>query len=146
MMRPSYESSHDRENEKLVAEKLASHIRLTPRKIASRFYPCDYAFLRDDRIVTMAEIKFRDREYPTLMLSLHKWQQNVLLAQVSGVPVLLVWSFPRNGNRMVLYTRIVPERKFVVGMGGRWDRGDEQDTEPVIYLNQGEFTHSFMFN
>lgn len=145
-MRQSYKSERDRQNEHVVASNLAAHIRLTPRKIASKFYPCDYAFLRKDRIIAMAEIKYRDRGYPTLMLSLHKWQQNLLLAQASGVPVLLVWSLPRDGNRVVLYTRIVPERQFIVGMGGRLDRGDEQDIEPVIYLNQGEFTHSFMFN
>lgn len=135
-MRPSYESDADRERECAVASKLAAlaqmEVRLMPRR-----YPVDFALVdRRDNVRCWIEVKCRTnlREaFPTYMLSYGKYLTLAELQRVSGLPVRLAvqWSDDLGVLEIPAMHRI--------SFGGRADRGDWQDQEPVALFEIGLF-------
>lgn len=75
--------------------------------------------------------------YPTYMLDRHTWGLLKLKFKTEGKPVVLVIGFS-NGD---YYTKITPElvQQVVAGVGGRHDRGDVKDVEPVVHIPIGMF-------
>lgn len=75
--------------------------------------------------------------YPTYMLDRHTWGLLKLKFKTEGKPVVLVIGFS-NGD---YYIKITPEvvKQVVEGVGGRHDRGDAKDVEPVIHIPIGMF-------
>ncbi len=100
-------------------------------------YCLDYAALRNKKIVAFVEIKHRTNKihaYPTYMLSLAKVQAAKRLAEDVKVPSFLVVQWID-----ALGTTNLANCKFSVEMGGRIDRKDSQDVEPVAHINLAEF-------
>lgn len=128
-MRPRYETAYDMADERGVAERLSVLWSCDLRKMPE-FYPCDWAFVRSQKVVGLAEGKCRkvmSSAYPTLILSLHKWTDLQRYAQ--HTPTLLVARF----NDCIKWIP-VDGKPREVGIGGRKDRGDWQDTEPVVHI------------
>lgn len=140
MSRPVYEREHDRRNQTRIGGALAQALWLELIE-APRLYPCDYAAADPNgKIIAYLEIKARFAEYPTMIISHHKWIDNLAIFKKAGVPSWLVWSFPRGDRRLVLYTPIAAEPRFPVRKGGRIDRGDPRDIEDVVEIPQAAFT------
>lgn len=73
--------------------------------------------------------------YPTLILSLHKYKQLVSYSWVSDGALLFV----RWNDRDAVHR--VPSKHigYKIAWGGRTDRRDWQDTEPVVHIPIEEF-------
>lgn len=128
MPRPLYESAEDRTRELVAAEAAFGPHGLSVRKLPLA-YEVDFAVLRGERVIGVAEVKVRGRAYDTLMLSLHKLQALRRFASTGLLAWVLV-SVPAG-----LYARrIDPDEPLDVRWGGRLDRGDWQDMEPVAHL------------
>jgi hypothetical protein len=136
MMRPTYERQADREAEAAAVAKLARFGDLTPVKLP-KFYKVDFALVgADGAIKRWIEVKCRTNEmwaYPTYMVSYHKYLDLLALQQASGIPACLVVQWQ---DALGVLRFPAPHK---VGFGGRRDRGDNDDVEPVALINIAEF-------
>lgn len=135
-MRPTYETTHDLTREQAVAEKLTQawgcEVVKTPPKT-----PYDYCALRDGLVSAIVEIKVRNNKsnkYPTFMLSLDKVSNCSLHSGTIGCPLIIVVQYTDK-----LKYWMFNKDDYSVGIGGRTDRGDSQDVEPVIYVPINKF-------
>lgn len=130
MGRPTYETSADIDAETEVALLVAERWKATAHKL-KKFYSTDWALIRNEVVMAFIEIKCRNNprdKYPTLILSLDKVISMKNLASVSGKPVFLVVKY----TDAICYTQNL--RPESIRLGGRTDRNDAQDIEPVIHI------------
>lgn len=130
MSRPLYESQADLQNEVQVAEHLNKVWGCKFHKLPMS-YSVDWMIIRD-KPVAFAELKCRKNDstkYLTLMLSLNKWVKGSQFANELDIPFLIICRW-NDG----LFYHTVGESEVTYGIGGRTDRGDSQDTEPVVYI------------
>ena len=134
MSRPLYESASDRANEQAVADVLLERWRCSAVKLPIS-YELDYALTRNGTVMAWAEVKCRRvarEHYPTYMVSLRKVLAGLAMAERTNLPFLLLvqwtdalgWVTPAARN---------------IQLGGRHDRGDSADVEPVIHVPIAEF-------
>jgi len=128
-VRPRYERPRDLVNERKVAERMAQRgIELRKLPIS---YRLDFAMFRDGKLRGFAEVKTRNNRhdsYPTLMISLGKVMAARQLAEVSDTRSVLLVQY-LDGLYWCNFAS-----PFEVAMGGRWDRGDDDDVEPVAHF------------
>ena len=137
MARPMYETTLDIGREASVAEVLASAWSCAIHKLP-RLYACDFAAMRNKVVSAWLEIKVRNASYPTYLISLHKWIKGIELSEATGKPFLLVVSWPVNGERVVMFHPVTREPIRVV-LGGRKDRNDPDDIEPMVEIPVSRF-------
>lgn len=127
-MRPRYERPRDLTNEQRVAARMKERgIELRKLPIS---YRLDFAMFRDGKLRGFAEVKTRNNRhdtYPTLMISLGKVMAARQLAEVSETRSVLLVQY-LDGIYWCNFAS-----PFEVAMGGRWDRGDDDDVEPVAH-------------
>lgn len=136
--RPKYESQQDIELEAGVAKHLASKWSSDAVKLP-KFYKCDWALKRGKKVGALLEIKCRKNasdKYPTIILSADKWTYLRQMDESLGVPAFFVAKFT-DGIRFI---RPAKAQGFTVEMGGRHDRGDWQDVEPVVHIPVSSMT------
>lgn len=134
-MRPVYENSDSLKAEEQTIRRVAEVWKTTYVKLPMQ-YRVDWALMRDKDIVCWCECKRRYNnkdKYPTLMLSLNKIIHGMELARVTEKPFLVVVEW----NDMVGWHKV--EKVHDIRMGGRVDRGDWQDVEPVVDIPTSEF-------
>ena len=138
-MRPIYETPGDRAREASVVDAFASHYSLETIKLPAR-YPFDFAVLRDSDdgnvITAFGEVKVRTHAcgaFPTVILSVAKWSEGMALVERTGTRFLLVvgWDSGSDVRWVDLTTLTGPPR---IAPGGRQDRGDSDDAEPVVHI------------
>lgn len=131
MSRPIYEQAGDREREKWVAEHIAAMHGLTAVEMP-RLWGFDYAFVDGLRnIKAIVEVKCRTYDmdaFATYMLSAKKLSGLLDMGRNSAVSVLLAvqWS-----DHLGLLALPAPHH---LKIGGRKDRGDQRDIEPVVHF------------
>lgn len=91
-------------------------------------------------VVAYGEFRCRSNShdiYPTYMMDRHTWGLLKLKFKTEGKSVVLVVGFT-DGD---YYIKITPElvKQVVGGVGGRHDRGDAKDVEPVVHIQIGMF-------
>lgn len=127
-MRPMYENESTLKAEREVAQQLEKRWRCKLIKLPIS-YRADYLAFRD-KPVAVIEIKCRNRKYPKMFLSLHKFLEARGLARSLStdreVPFILVYGFPEG-----IWWGNVTNYPLDIEVGGRADRGDWQDTEPM---------------
>ena len=131
-MRPTYETNKDIEYESHVAGVFANKHRLDWVRNPPK-YPIDISFRRGPDIVLFAEIKCRKVKkdvYETYMISASKVMAAKALTDATGVPCILIVKWKDNAGWINL-----SKDPDSVGFGGRVDRNDSQDMEPVVYYN-----------
>lgn len=135
-MRPMYESAFDRGNEVSVSDLLSKRWDCEFVKLPISYH-VDWMLMRGKKSIAFAELKTRkvpSTQYPTLLLSLNKWIRGVELSKATGVPFIIIakWTdgvfFFKPDFGPVLF-----------GHGGRLDRNDSQDMEPVVFINVKDF-------
>jgi hypothetical protein len=126
--RPTYETQANIDAELSVMDVFAAAWQCQFHK-TPRFYGFDYTITRDDHVRAFVEIKVRKKHYPTLLLSLHKWQAGMALSRDTGLPFILIASTPQG----LFWSEVKPGPMQIV-VGGRNDRGDSQDKEPCVLL------------
>ena len=134
-MRPRYERPADLTVERKVAAQMERKgIQLHKLPIS---YRLDFAMFKNGKLKGWAEIKARrnnhDR-YPTLMISLGKVLAARQLADVSGTRSILLVQY-LDGLYWCDFASA-----FEIRMGGRYDRGDADDVEPVAHFPIEAFT------
>jgi len=137
-MRPIYESENDLRNERQIIGGL-NRLWHTQATKLPRTYGLDYTLTRGGRVTAFVEIKCRtipSWTYETYMISLAKVLRAKGLGNSVGVPALLVVRW----NDVVGYIDLRPIA-LDVQVGGRTDRGDAQDIEPVCMIPIKDFTH-----
>ena len=138
MNRPLYESPQDLTNEASLVGICEREWNCKAHKLAIK-YGVDFALVRHQIVCAFVEIKARttprDR-YPTYMISLDKMVRAGDLYSATGLPVFLVVGWTDGAGWTSLHQR---DWARDVRIGGRTDRGDAQDTEPVVHIPVFEF-------
>lgn len=129
-MRPMYETQADRDLEQEVAVTVAVHYGCIPER-TPRAYQVDWLLMRKG-LHCFLEIKRRSvkhNAFSTLILSAHKWDYGRSMAERFGVGFLLAVEYTDG-----IWCWDTKDIKPNVQMGGRADRGDDRDVEPVVHL------------
>jgi len=134
-MRPMYETEQDRGAEERVVQLLCDRWECRWWKLPIA-YRLDYSLSRGDEVEAWVEIKCRNKSYPEMNLSLHKWMAGKELNRATGLPFILVYAF---GDEV--YWRAVENDNPKVIMWGRTDRNDWQDIEPTVVFPLDGFKH-----
>ena len=125
-----YETAEDLRRESDVIAFYAAQKNCDYQKLPIA-YKADYALLRGGELKAFAEIKCRKvahDKYDTIILSLLKWHDINALAQRVKVPAMLVVRYTDG-----VYTIPMREVPDSIEIGGRVDRGDDRDVEPVVH-------------
>ena len=135
-MRPSYETTADREREADIAATLADAWRCQLIPMPPKT-PFDYAAARGGKVQALVEIKTRTNhanKYPTYMISAEKINECLTRSINWRVPFYLVVSFQ---DQIMFWSG--KSMGFSLEIGGRQDRGDSQDIELVYQIPMTEF-------
>lgn len=135
-MRPEYETEEDRTREEAVKRRIEQWRRAKVVSLPKK-YPLDFCLERKGAITCFGEVKCRTNlwgAYPTYMISLHKVMAARQIELATGLPTILFVEW-KNGNFGWMKFSTKPDS---VGWGGRQDREDPQDMEPVCYYNISE--------
>ncbi len=136
MMRPRYETEGDRIAEAEVAGQLHKHWDCTLHKTPPK-YPYDFVAERGGKLRGLIEIKRRSTAatlYPTYMISADKIIKCGNASEVLGVSFYLVVQF----SDLLLWWEY-NRGDFDLALGGRRDRNDAQDIEPVVHIDIHKF-------
>lgn len=148
MTRPQYESQDDRKEESKIARVIAASANCYAVKLPIS-YRLDYAFhdsTNDAQIRFWAEVKRRHNNhdaYPTYMVSLAKWMAAAEMNRITGKRVLFGIKYD-DGVYLLKVTEksLLDMRPFLTyAMGGRTDRGDAADIEPVVHIPMTYFEY-----
>lgn len=142
MTRPAYETLEDLKREWEIAHLVGEHWDFTAKKLPRR-YTLDYCMVRGKpgarhhEVVGGLEVKVRKKKYPTLILGQTK---------MYGAQLYLNMEPPRKSFIVVEWPDGIHFREMVLdaetrlSWGGRQDRGDWQDLEPLIHWPTSSFT------
>ena len=136
-MRKLYENETTLATEEEVAGKITKAYGIVPIKLP-RSYRLDWAFTQDDNIVAWGELKYRSHnfnKYPDLFISLSKYMAGCELKQRTELPFYIMAHFT---NGLYAWKHDYGE-ELRITMGGRFDRDDPADREPVIHIPNGLF-------
>jgi len=137
MSRPLYETSADREHESRLVSGLSQKFKCTFEKLPIKM-GMDYAALRNGEVVAFFEVKRRSvssNKYPTYMISVHKLMAAKSLSELTGLPCYLLVEWTDKTGIIKL-----PPKNMTIKMGGRADRNDPDDIEPVFHFQIGDFS------
>lgn len=126
--RPVYQTAADLAAEEEAAKIIARLFKCELVKLPN-FYPLDRAALRGKVITAFIEIKRRHLkidERTEVWLSLHKVGNARTLNLTSGKPCFVFFQF----DDVLAYADMIGDYKDI-RMGGRTDRDDPQDIEPL---------------
>ena len=132
----SDETAQNRKDEETAAEQIKAAWGLTAKKLP-RLYHLDFVLLdRNKDIRAFAEVKTRSNTqhaYSEYMVGLSKVLQAKKLCEVTGYASLLIvqWSDFTGWINMHQHHRF--------GWGGRTDRDDFQDLEPMAFFTASAF-------
>jgi hypothetical protein len=136
-MRPTYETEADRGREADFSKILCQSFGCTLHKLPIR-YGLDFVAVKDGRTIGFMETKVRTNpvgKYPTYMISAGKFMSADALTRATGLPCRLAVMWADAWG----HTKLVMTPEIVVSLGGRRDRGDEQDIEPVHLIPISSF-------
>lgn len=128
--RPRYESKDDKDRELAVITRVGAVTKLEPKRLPE-YGEANFAMLRGNRVVGVAEVKVRGKRYPQTLISMHKVQALRDYAAL-GLAARLIFALP-DGVYVQEITH--PEIAGWIGYAGRTDRGDAQDTEMVVFYD-----------
>ena len=137
MTRPIYEQDHDIANE-IAFMRRAESSGIVAHQL-KKCYPCDFYFKKGDR---SALVEYRRRNvkkdtYPDIFISAYKYSILKPMAQSLGVRFLFYVEF--NDGLFVADLTHFEVTPNDIKIGGRTDRGDRQDIEPLIAIPIDEF-------
>jgi len=137
-VRKIYETEEDRKNERRIVEE----VLMEGEKALKMGYKHQIDFLVVDqqwRGKSVIEVKKRKGtfgKYPDVMLSLLKWNKGIEFKRNNRLDFLFVVEWD-DGIFMHRYEDLI---HYTIGIGGRTDRDDAQDIEPVVYVPNKKFT------
>lgn len=136
-MRPIYETEKDLREEAAIAAAFSSAWKAEFIKL-KKLYAVDYAIMRDGAVAGWAEIKRRYRDmhqFPSLYVTLKKAIDGIALSEYTSKPFLYLVRF-NDATCYVTITRPMCNRPIKIS--GRTDRGDPDDRQPCLEINNDE--------
>jgi hypothetical protein len=136
MSRPMYENAQSLGVEEATMAAACMAWGAGKRKLPIA-YRVDWAVTMNNAIVAWAECKRRynpSTRYPTLILSLAKYMHGVELSERTGLPFMVVVEFD-DGIWYYEHETMPP-----LVWGGRRDRNDSQDQEPLVDIPIAKFS------
>jgi len=135
-MRPTYENKQSLDAERKTVETLSKmwKVRFIKMPIS---YHLDYSMVQKDSVVGFAEVKVRTNpitQYDTYMIALSKVLKARQLSEATKKPSILIVNWRiinKDPTKNDCIGWINFKREFELGFGGRKDRNDWQDQEPV---------------
>ena len=144
MNRPLYETQQDKIAEARVAKKIADKWGCKPIKLRPT-YIVDYALISANGFVSFMEVKCRNYTMSEMdkmggfMISLDKLAKGIQLARVGKAYFTIAVS----AKGVIYYYDIKSDNMLDchdgLSFGGRTDRDDPQDVEPVALMKAGRF-------
>ena len=138
MNRPLYENSDHLDKEFAVMQKVCNAWNCSATKLPIK-YGLDFSISRDGGIVGFCEIKCRTKPFGAFAggytISLDKMMAAKRLIEITGLPVALIVDCPDG----IFYTKFASITKFGIIHGGRSDRNDWQDIEPMAIIPFNSF-------
>ena len=135
-MRPIYETEKDLVNERSLSDVVSKKWKCTLQKLQPRD-PFDYAAVRSKEVVAFVEMKNRTNsfgKYDTYMISMTKLVHARSINQATSLPCILAVRW----TDLIGWVRL-DNVTTQVTMGGRFDRNDPQDIEPVCHISMKDF-------
>ena len=137
-MRQQYETQADK-NREFVAKGLLKEM-FYKREIVKlhKHYIIDFVLLDGKEIVGVVEFKtakYSIDKHPTFMMSLNKWNKGLEYYHQHNIPFYILAKYTE-GYYLHEYS---PNLSYKVELGGRRDRDDPLDIEPIIRINTGRF-------
>ena len=135
------ETSTHRHQEDDVAAHVANAWGLRQEKFSGDLARVDRRLYLNDTMVAILEIKTRTNpraHYPKYMIALSKWRAIIDEARLLGVVGVLVVAWTDSIGHIFPTPAI--EIEMTVAIGGRTDRGDMTDIEPMIYIPVERFS------
>ena len=138
MSRPIYETDHNRKKESDAALLIEQRLNLTVVQ-NKRLYPADYSLTKSNgTIKAIGEIKVRNNprfKYDTFFISADKVCKCKAFAREFGIPFFLfVW-----WDDGLYGIDLSNKEPMKIAIGGRRDRGDNQDIEPMAHYDPRDF-------
>jgi hypothetical protein len=135
MKRPIYESQVDLTHENKMKTFLEAKWNCTLHKVPLK-YQVDWMAMRDKDPMAFVEFKHREKlsinAYPRYMMSLDKWIKATQLSKEVMVPFIMVITFTEGTYYGIFSHNELHDVRYM--FGGRFDRGDFQDAEPMVLL------------
>lgn len=133
--RPIYENSATLADEQAVIRLVSERWRCSFHKLG-RDWRADYLLCKDGLGKAVVEVKCRTNErlrYPTYAISARKIESMLTQAQHLKLDPLLIvrWTDVIGWHRI--------EGGYDIKIGGRRDRGDGADIEPMCHIPVGDF-------
>lgn len=136
-MRPTHENAATLEAEAAAAALMCDPYKIELHKLPRR-YELDYMMMHDHTLYGWLEVKCRpgvDR-YATYSISLAKIDRGCSMAERFGGRFLVL--VQRTSGLAVI--DCLDQKPVAVAMGGRTDRGDPEDREPLCHYSWDQFT------
>lgn len=136
-MRPTYENEESLIRERSVAQILANKWTVTLRKLP-KYYSADYLILNNTTPRAFCEIKCRDipSSFDIYRISLNKYIGLRTLSINTGISSIIVVQCKDN---VILYHVVDIDTDIPISYGGRTDRNDWQDVEPLAVIEYSQF-------
>jgi len=131
-IRSLYETEEDRGREGSFIEELCITWKCEAVKLPIH-YKLDFALMRDGVIRAFLETKIRKYVmdyFDTYMISMAKVLAAREYSAFAGIPSLLAVRWNDGDGFIGLHSM----KDFEIGFGGRRDRNDPQDMEPVVFI------------
>jgi hypothetical protein len=135
MARSLYETSEDRRSEKKILDYVSKRWGIVYHKLPMS-YKLDYSAYRNENLVGWAEVKCRTHKFgkfPTYIISLAKVLEARRLAYETNTTSILLVSWLDVLGYLDFFS------PFIIKQGGRSDRGDWQDQEPMCHFDLKKF-------
>lgn len=97
-------------------------------------YRIDFAMCDGEQITSWVEVECRKspfKQYPTLAIGITKLMAGLAFENKTGLPFFLVVHWPD----FLGYIRIKSLSEFKILKGGRTDRNDSADVEPMVHIH-----------
>ena len=123
------ETKEDQEREEIARRIVEQYRDKVVTKLPDILYRIDWAVADSNGVLTCyGEYKWRRRHYPTVMLSAAKYANGRVLAEAADVPFRLFIEWPHG----IHWADMPPGLPTI--MGGRKDRGQVGDWEPMVCM------------
>ena len=134
-MRPMYENANDLRSEKNLISYVSDCWNVASYKLPMS-YKIDYVMYRNESPVGFAEVKVRTHTFgtfPTYIISLAKVMEARRLARETNTKSILIVSWTDRTGYLDFFSH------HQIRHGGRSDRNDWQDQEPMCHFDLKHF-------
>jgi hypothetical protein len=137
-----YETQSNRQSEAEFSAIISDAFKCNLHKLPIR-YGLDFSVEKGGEVFGFIETKIRTNpvgQYPTYMISLGKFMSADAITRATGLKCKLAVKWSDAWGHV--YLKMTPD--ISVSMGGRRDRGDQQDIEPVCLIPISSFEITFL--